>query len=1006
MLVGLSPARRANSGGIMQIINKLWMVLLVGGFALAGCGAGAGGAGDFAVQGVDIADCVANPFDAACDSAEFDDAKQYRLAFCSLAENTEHVRCADLGVNTNMDAGVTLETQNPTFALHPCESYPFSPNCGAIYETNRQTRAEFCALADNATAPQCIGAIASDPCILDPTRPDCGGEYKDNRTERMAFCALRTNTQNPICTTILSRPTFATWVQSFETPPFTHVSKARGADIKTYTEFLQGTANGLNTGDSVDAYGSVGFIDTSLVRTGSVAFTKGGGVSGFSFVRFDAFPNTDRAYAGILSGTDLGAPLAVPESLPDGSAPIAIWRGILFSNFLRSNRFEARIDLTNKSISSIERFSYYAIYTLNGTFSDRGVITGNFTYTDASHIRPGSLTGLIGDGGLIGAFISDENNRFSYAGGFAASPPDQLKEFCDANNNADKIACPKIVSDNFCDYEPFGAECGSNFAQARKDRVGFCAALGNAVLGLCGGATLAYPCVANPFGEDCGADYDFGRTQRYNFCVPPINAQDSACFDFIDNFCKYGSNASLPLCADAIIATPCIGNPFADTCDDSFATIGASRIVSCLKPANMQTPFCQSTITDSCTVTPFATHCGAQFDDMRAELTDFCKMGNNAIEASCAVAVAFDACIGNPFGAGCGSDFDTVRANRKEFCTPVINAGNPICDDFTSRFCTYGNNANHSYCDDAVAADSCVGSPFHHTCGAGYSRARGKRMAWCSRGANALDDVCVAAPCSRNPFGQGCSSDAYASIRVERIGFCALAGNENHSLCAEVNARITTARWVQGFDYPLPPAALIADTGNKFLLGTRDGLDVGDLRDDAGAPPTVHTLNMRNGAGGENLAGSQSRDSSNGVGFFHYTPAGGTTRYYAGLFSGVNLGAPLVNPVVNPDGFIVWHGWLHETGLRTPIPISFDINLSTRRFHAFELVGHVLYEFTTDFDAQGVITGRIRKSINRDNRYGTVHGLIGEAGAIGAFVSDEVGGRGFAGGFIARPPSE
>ena len=76
----------------MQIINKLWAVMLAGVFALAGCGvvaeAGAEGAGDFAVQGVDIADCVANPFDANCDSAEFDDAKQYRLAFCSLEQNT------------------------------------------------------------------------------------------------------------------------------------------------------------------------------------------------------------------------------------------------------------------------------------------------------------------------------------------------------------------------------------------------------------------------------------------------------------------------------------------------------------------------------------------------------------------------------------------------------------------------------------------------------------------------------------------------------------------------------------------------------------------------------------------------------------------------------------------------------------------------------------------------------------------------------------------------------
>ncbi len=123
----------------MQIINKLWAVLLAGVFALAGCGVGAGG---FAVHSVDIADCVANPFDAKCEGAEFDDAKQYRLAFCSLAENAEHVRCEN--INTNINTGVALETpsQEPTPALHPCESYPFSPNCGAIYETARQNASE------------------------------------------------------------------------------------------------------------------------------------------------------------------------------------------------------------------------------------------------------------------------------------------------------------------------------------------------------------------------------------------------------------------------------------------------------------------------------------------------------------------------------------------------------------------------------------------------------------------------------------------------------------------------------------------------------------------------------------------------------------------------------------------------------------------------------------------------------------------------------------------------
>ena len=123
--------------------------------------------------------------------AEFDDAKQYRLAFCSLAENAGHERCVDFGCGYKYKIrGLLWETpsQDPAPALHPCESYPFSPNCGAAaFETARDTRAEFCGQAGNATAPQCRGAIVSDPCILNPHGKDCDATYTDNRTQRVAF---------------------------------------------------------------------------------------------------------------------------------------------------------------------------------------------------------------------------------------------------------------------------------------------------------------------------------------------------------------------------------------------------------------------------------------------------------------------------------------------------------------------------------------------------------------------------------------------------------------------------------------------------------------------------------------------------------------------------------------------------------------------------------------------------------------------------------------------------
>ena len=1080
----------------MQIINKLWMVLLAGGFALAGCGAGAegAGAGDFATGFVDIADCVANPFDAACDSAKYDDAKQYRLAFCSLAENAGHVRCEN--INTNINTGVALETQDPTpqdtvLSLLPCESTPFSPNCGAIYETARQTRAEFCAFADNATAPQCRGAIVSDPCILDPNRPDCGGDYADNRAERLAFCALLTNAQNPICIPILSRPTYATWLHSFQTPLNTRLNKDSGTRTKAYTEFLQTTADGLDLEDVKNINGYRSDFEEFRVRPETRFLNNGYKLNGFTTVRLnvDSGKQNVKHYAGILAGTDLGAPLRTPDI---GEATSAVWPGNI--SIIGGNiGFNLTVNFTDKSIYSFRSHRGRTIHHVNGIFNERGVIDGKIAVLRGATLTTGDVTGLIGEAGLVAVFKSNERSAVAHTGGFTARPISEMRGFCQKNGNGGRDICKTEVAGDICIYDPFHRECpkskyeaaqqariafctqienveldicigainytckrapyvphcGAQFDDDRAKRFGYCIIEDRATSPICANAIAQFPCIRDPFDTACGASYETARTNREVYCITsnhiearvcdlayfsddcfrnPYKNCDSRfeqarikrlhyctveyyrdvsfCSSFAFDFCTFATNASLAYCVDIITATPCIGNPFADACDDSFATIGASRLVFCLKPANMQTPFCQSTITASCTATPFASHCGAQFDTTRDERTAFCQRDNNAISDTCAGAVKNTLCLRRPFTRTCGRDYDTVRDNLRGFCMQSANTANPLCDDFALTMCIFEDNAKQSFCADAVAAEPCIKMPFELGCGVRYNEAQWYRVFWCAKGANAQDALCANNTCIENPFGASCMHKNYSITRAERITFCTPSANQTHSLCAEVNARVTTARWVNGFDYSLPPAAAMADTWSKFLRGTFDGLDVGDLRDGAGAPPIVHTLNMRNGAGGENLAGSTSSDSSNGVGFFQYTPQGGTTRYYAGLFSGVNLGAPLVNPDVNPDGFIVWHGWLHETGLRTPIPISFNINLSTRRFHAFEVVGHVLYEFTTDFDAQGVITGYLRKSINRNDRYGTVHGLIGEAGAIGAFVGNEIGGRGYAGGFIARPPSE
>ena len=963
MLAGLSPARRANSGGIMQIINKLWMVLLVGGFALAGCGAGTdSGAGGFAVQGVDIADCVANPFDTACDSAEFDDAKQYRLAFCSLAENAEHVRCADLPANIN--TGVTLETQNPTpqdtvLSLHRCESTPFSPNCGATYETARQTRADFCATADNATAPQCRGAIVSNPCILDPTRPDCGADYADNRKQRMAFCTKHSNAQNPICASILSRPTFATWVQSFETAPFTHVSKARAGD-ENRSEFLQITANGLNIGDSVGIARDDDTIDGYSVRGGGAAFAKDGGVSGFSSVKFNTFHDTIRAYAGILSGTDLGAPLAVPESSPDGSA-IAVWRGVLYSSYLQSNRFKVSIDLANKSIYAVDKFSYFSTYIVNGTFNDHGVITGSFAYTYGTRNSPGILTGLIGDGGLIGAFISSEDAYFGYSGGFAASPPDQLKEFCDANNNADKIVCAKIINDSFCNYDPFGAGCGREYASERKARINLCIISGNVSLGLCGGATLAYPCVANPFGADCGADYDFARTQRYNYCYGRAKWQEDACFHFIDNFCKYGGNARVSICGGAVRGNRCVGNPFIGTC-------------------------------------------GTDWESARSLRIDFCIIGDNVNLPICDGADFHRSCIRNPYGF-CADKYAQARTNRYDFCMTEGNATASLCDTFTRDFCAFGGNASDTLCDEIITSEPCIANPFAGGCG-NYVVQRATRRDWCTQGANVSSVLCADDACLQDPFAESCNIGTYSYARKNRAEFCASEEGKDAALCEWLIAQVSGAFWAHSLDIHPDRGAKATDTGNKIFLGQFNGLDIGNLRDETGRKIDYYLLGIGNDFYG--LA-------AGGVGFFQFTPqdiAGrDKTRYYAALFSGTNLGAPLTPPVQGAAVRAIWAGVLGSTThFGDRLDINFDVDFTNRTFGGTVVKNTVKnkarYTIDTTFNAGGFLQGTVALDLDSVISTGVVTGLIGELGAVGAFISDAGVAAGYSGGFIAEPPSK
>ncbi len=182
----------------------------------------------------------------------------------------------------------------------------------------------------------------------------------------------------------------------------------------------------------------------SKIARGGVAFFKDG----------------DQSYAGLLSGTDLGAPLTATDT-------VGRWHGQFKSigayyfggDSSTGTRVDTALDLEFTltvnfgmigsipgSIGSLSAFvpidEAGRHFYLTGTYDANGVIKGyvrgaNFNF-NGTLIRPtdrltnnnnsnGVLTGLIGAHGAVGAFVSNADN-YNYAGGFVAAPPPILDD--------------------------------------------------------------------------------------------------------------------------------------------------------------------------------------------------------------------------------------------------------------------------------------------------------------------------------------------------------------------------------------------------------------------------------------------------------------------------------------------------------------------------------------------------------------------------------------------------
>ncbi len=226
------------------------------------------------------------------------------------------------------------------------------------------------------------------------------------------------------------------WLKSFdanERPPTTLTATNPATARKR--EFLRGGTTGLlATTGAVD-------IDTDDNVTANLG--TGNTNDGYHYFIDTVATNTRIPYAGLLSGTDLGAPVT-------GTAgTTAEWNGTLRAHTNLTVNVDKPLKLTITyggtngemgSIAGAVRTFTTTGFELKGTYDASGVISGTVYHgagfpstgdvTRTATNTNGILTGLIGAQGAVGVFLSGTGTKgditvgvgSNYVGGFVVKP--------------------------------------------------------------------------------------------------------------------------------------------------------------------------------------------------------------------------------------------------------------------------------------------------------------------------------------------------------------------------------------------------------------------------------------------------------------------------------------------------------------------------------------------------------------------------------------------------------
>ena len=320
-----------------------------------------------------------------------------------------------------------------------CLANPFGPTCAdSDYNDARKELVQTCAVqavAGEVTSTCNTIITEARPCLINPfdTVCDANPAVRSHigllRSSRVVLCESNLGSLDdwvaPLCTGVPTKTTnqvtTADWVASFSSP-------LSDSSTRVGNHFVTTTAAGLNERHLRDIFGSDPYVYTLNFADATFKGRAFGGDATDGVVIFRGrdnratggprYSNTTH-YAGILPGTNLGAPV----NEPDGTA---IWYGQFRArgHATANSDFALHInfgdgDGAGTLHAAVIEEAGDQYYRINGRFDDNGVITGTSEFADGYH---GVLTGLIGEEGAVGVFVSDTLYYGGYVGGFVASP--------------------------------------------------------------------------------------------------------------------------------------------------------------------------------------------------------------------------------------------------------------------------------------------------------------------------------------------------------------------------------------------------------------------------------------------------------------------------------------------------------------------------------------------------------------------------------------------------------